>query len=783
MIKKIISSDWILSVNGGEYKKIDLPNDYAITQSRSADARGGSGNGFFNGGIGTYVKYMPFEKDCHYVLDIDGAYMCAQVNVNEHKVAMHPHGYTPFLVDITNKVNLGKLNKIKIVTNDMQPSSRWYSGAGIYRDVFLWTGGKVRVQPWDVFIKTVSANEEIAKIEVSYNITSDIDAVVTLCAGIANTGINKEIEIEVKAEQNNEINLVFNIEDPQLWGIDSPSLYELNTTITAKDGEILDSAVNTFGIREISFDTTYGFRLNGKQMKLKGGCIHHDHGALGAIALPAAEERKIKKLKAAGFNAVRIAHNPPSLALLEVCDRLGMLVMDEAFDMWNAEKRAMDYHLWFPDWCKRDISYMVKRDRNHPCVISYSIGNEIFERDCSSDGAKWAAILADEVRKYDITRPVTSAICGDWNRAEAIDPDEYKDYLNDKYGVRGDKINSEKWADFTAPYLTPLDIHGYNYFWFRIDEDTKKFPNRIFWHSETKALQFYDSWNTVVNNSHVLGDFTWTAYDNLGEAGTGRFAWARDGYIPGISLADYPWRTCYQGDFDICGYRRPQSYFREAIWKENVEPRIFTTHPEHTGEDFSGTGWHWHDVHESWSFDDKYRGMPVKCETYTNADKIEWYLNGRLIAESVPEKAIAFAMIPYERGELTAVAYKNDSECSRYTLYSSGKAYALNLKAERDNIVADNRDIAFIEISVTDSNGYPVTDGEYEISCSASGGELLCLYSGNPCNEDDYPAKICHTFEGKAIAAVRTNTTGNITVNVYSNTLVSCYTIIAAKNS
>ena len=783
MIKRMISPDWLLSVNGGEYKKIDLPNDYAITQSRSADARGGSGNGFFNGGIGTYLKYIKFEDADNYILDIDGAYMCAQINVNEHKVAMHPHGYTPFLVDITNKVNKGKLNKIKIVTNDMQPSSRWYSGAGIYRDVFLWTGGKVRVQPWDVFIKTVSANEDTATIEVSYTITADIDAVVTLCAGIENTDINREIEIEVKAGQNNEINLVFNIEDPQLWSIDSPSLYELNTTITAKGGEILDRAVNTFGIREISFDTTYGFRLNGKQMKLKGGCIHHDHGALGAISLPAAEERKIKKLKEVGFNAVRIAHNPPSLALLEVCDRLGMLVMDEAFDMWNAEKRYMDYHLWFSDWCRRDISYMVKRDRNHPCVISYSIGNEIFERDCSSDGAKWAAVLADEVRKYDTTRPVTSAICGDWNRAEAVDPDEYKDYLNDKYGMRGDKINSEKWADFTAPYLAPLDIHGYNYFWFRIEEDTKKFPNRIFWHSETKALQFYDSWNTVINNNHVLGDFTWTAYDNLGEAGTGRFSWARDGYVPGISLAGYPWRTCYQGDFDICGFRRPQSYFREAIWKENVEPRIFTTHPEHTGEDFSGTGWHWYDVHESWSFDDKYIGMPVKCETYTNADKIEWYLNGRLMAESVPEKAIAFAMIPYERGEITAIACKNGEEYARYTLASAEKASHLSIEAEKSSIICDTRDIAYFTISVTDKNGKLVTEGEYEIRCEVDGGELLCLYSGNPCNEDDYPSKICHTFEGHALAAVRTDKSGIIRVTVSSEKLSSDITTVVAQSS
>ena len=783
MIKKIISNDWLLSINGGEYKKTDLPNDFAIDLPRSADARGGPGNGFFNGGTGAYVKYMTFDVGKHYVLDIDGAYMCAQISVNEHKVSLHPHGYTPFLVDITDKLIPDAPNKIKIVTNDMQPSARWYSGAGIYRDVFLWSGGDVRIRPWDVFIKTVCADERSAKIEVSYNITSDIDTTVTLRAEINNTLSYKEIELEVKANQQSEIIVTFNIESPKLWSIDTPELYTLTTVITDKTDAKLDESVNSFGIREISFDTANGFMLNGKQIKLKGGCIHHDHGALGTAAFPAAEERKIKKLKSAGFNAIRSAHNPPSLAFLEICDRLGMLVMDEAFDMWNAEKRLTDYHMWFSDWCLRDISYMVKRDRNHPCVISYSIGNEVFERDGSSDGAKWAELLANEVRKYDTSRPVTSAVCGDFNRAESIDPDEYISYLDNKYGVRGQQDNLEKWGDFTAPYLSPLDIHGYNYFWFRIEEDSKKFPNRVFWNSESQVLEFYDSWNTVIQNNHVIGDFTWTAYDNLGEAGTGRFAWARDGHIPGISLAGYPWRTCYQGDFDICGFRRPQSYFREAIWNEAAEPRIFTTHPEHTDEAFSGTGWHWYDVHETWSFDDKFIGKPVKCETYTQAERVEWYVNGKKLAESIPEKAIATAMVPYERGEIKAVAYKGGNAIGAYSLNSTEKATYLKLDSEQDHIICDNRDIAFIDISVTDKNGRLVTEGEHKICCSVTNGELLCLYSGNPCNEDDYPSKVCHTFEGHALAAIRANKPGRVTVTVYSDTLCASTSEILAQNA
>lgn len=781
MIKKIISDDWLLSVNGGEYKKIDLPNDYAITQPRSADARGGAGNGFFNGGIGTYIKYMRLDSGKHYILDVDGAYMCAQIDINEHTVAIHPHGYTPFLVDITDKLCPDAINKLKIVTNDMQPSARWYSGAGIYRDVFLWTGGDVRIQPWDVFIKTVSADSVSARIEVSYSVTSDIDGTVLLKAEIVNGIAEKAVRLNVKAGCSTEAVLTLDIEEPRLWDVDSPELYELNTVITAENGDILDRSENTFGIREICFDTARGFTLNGKQIKLRGGCIHHDHAALGAVSLPAAEERKIKKLKAVGFNAVRMAHNPPSLALLEVCDRLGMLVMDEAFDLWNIGKCVSDYHLWFEDWCRRDISYMVKRDRNHPCVISYSIGNEICERDGRSDGAKWSAILADEVRKYDTTRPVTSAVNGIWNKADPVDPPEYREYYAQKYGFCDENSGSDRWAELTAPYFAPLDIHGYNYMWDRVEKDAKLFPERIFWHSESLVLKFFDSWNTVLKNDNFIGDFTWTAYDNLGEAGAGRFFWERDGHIPGLFLAEYPWRSCYQGDFDLCGFRRPQSYFREAVWSKNTEPRIFTTHPEHTNEGFSGTGWHWYDVHESWSFEDKYLGMPVKCETYTDADRIEWYLNGNKIAESVPEKAIASAIIPYERGSLRAVAYKNGSAYSEFTLCSAEKAASLKIEAENDSVICDGRDLAFFPIRVTDASGNTVTEGAHRIYCEVDGGELICLYSGDPCSTDDYPSKLCHTFEGRALAVVRASSAGSVRVTVSSDALESATASVTAK--
>lgn len=461
----------------------------------------------------------------------------------------------------------------------------------------------------------------------------------------------------------------YKIEKPSLWSPENPYLYSLNTQISYL-GKSEDDYELNFGIRNISADAKKGLLMNGKQIKLCGGCIHHDHGALGAAAFPAAEYRKLSKLKEAGFNAVRTAHYPPSLALLEICDSLGIIVMDEAFDMWNICKSRLDYSMWFADWWQRDIKSMVLRDRNHPCVISYSIGNEIPERNGRSDGAEWSQKLSDEIRKYDNTRFVTAGICGISEQVDKNAPEEYKEDFMMRYSdIGGGGINTS-WDKLTEDYIKPLDIIGYNYLYERYEHDHKHYPDRVIWGSETHSINFYHSWQSVMKNNYVLGDFTWTAYDNLGEAGTGRSLWARDGVINGISLAEYPWRCCYQGDFDICGYRRPQSYFRESIWKSDCEPKIFTTHPEHYTEGFSGTGWHWYDASENWTFDDIYIGKPVKAEVYTDADEIRFILNGKEVGAAKPKSGVASLDIPYEKGVLTAVSYKNGKEIKKSSLHT-----------------------------------------------------------------------------------------------------------------
>lgn len=771
MLKKCISKDWRFDDGQNGYQTIDLPHDYMIGKKRSLHCNGTASNGFWPDERGIYVKYLNFEQNLHYILDVDGAYMCSEVFLNENHITSHPHGYTPFLTDLTSWLVPECTNKLQIITNPLPRSTRWYSGNGIYRDVFLWEGGDIRIEPWDLFIFTEKADEKQAQMKVRCKVAADRAARVKIRYYVMKNDscvCVDEVILDVKENEKTENVHTLLIEAPCLWSPETPRLYTLKTEIY-EEGILQDTSFDDFGIRTVTADAQNGLLLNGKPLKLRGGCIHHDHGVLGAAAFPAAEMRKISRLKETGFNAVRTAHNPPSLALLECCDKLGILVMDEAFDCWNKGKEPNDYHLFFADWCMRDIACMVMRDRNHPCVISYSMGNEILEIDGTSHAAKWAKKLAEEIRRYDETRFVTSGIQKIFtlHNAEEDDPEDYKAYMKKSFGHE----TPEKINEITASYEEPLDIIGCNYYYQNYEKDHKRWPQKVIWGSETHAITFYDSWKCVKENPYIIGDFTWTAYDNLGEAGTGRALWERDGRIDGISLADYPWRSCYQGDHDLCGYRRPQSYFREAVWLGNTQPRIFVTHPEHFGEGFTGTQWHWYDVHESWTFDDSYIGKPVKADVYTDADYIEWFVNGKKIGQSVPQKAIASIETVYEKGKITAVAYKENTECGRYTLETTNEAELITVVAEKPTVAADNRDLAFFQISIQDSCGRLVEAAQNELICTVEGGELMGIYSGDPCNEDQYTSDRCHAFCGRALAVVRTKQPGIVSVCVCADGL------------
>lgn len=539
MKKQCISDKWRFSspdINGNI--TVNIPHDYSVKLPRDKTAKGWAGgrNGAFTGTSGTYTKYITFGESAHTLLDIDGAYMCTRIYFNDNLLDMHPSGYMPYTVDLSPYIRQNRSNKIELTVQNLQPSTRWYSGSGVYRDVFIYTGGNIRIEPWDLYVTTENICENKAQITVRTDIMSDFNADVTVKFDFSDKN-GKEIllseqDVTVKKGRNSFV-FDFLIENPMLWDCENPNLYTLFTEIIY-NGKTEDEFVSRFGIRSITADAENGLKINGKQIKLKGGCIHHDYGVLGVAEYPAAIERKLKKLKSVGYNAIRSAHNPPSDMFLEMCDKLGIIVMDEAFDMWNKPKTALDYSLFFRDWWARDIKNMIKRDRSHPCVISYSVGNEIPEHDGNSKGYEWVKRIADEMRIYDKTRFITSGIDGIWHDCDPLAPDDYKEYFGER--VRYDYIvaedekmleagASEKWAECTEPFAEHLDIVGYNYLYKRYALDRQKYPKRIIWGSETQVKYFYESWQATMENPCVIGDFTWTAYDNLGESGAGRGCW------------------------------------------------------------------------------------------------------------------------------------------------------------------------------------------------------------------------------------------------------------------
>ena len=793
MQKIMISKDWQFrslpycydpssSDSEIEIDSLDLPHDYLITQPRDKKTKGGVLMGYFQGEGGEYTKYMDFGNWEHAFLNVDGAYMCSKVYLNDQFLYMHPHGYTPYLVDLTDKMWKNTCNRITIITQNLQPSTRWYTGAGLYRDVFLWVGGKVRMEPWDVFVTTKSADEKKAIMSAAVTVTSDVACQGTLKLTASHNGapVTAECALSLK-EGKNDTEVAFEIDNPQLWDGENPNLYDLTVTVTAEGG-LSDTHQQTFGIRTVSADSKNGLLINGKPVKLKGGCIHHDHGGVGSASFPRAEERRIRRLKEAGFNAIRTAHNPPSLALLEVCDRLGMYVMDEAFDMWNREKTQLDYSLWFSDRYAQDIKNMVLRERNHPCVLSYSIGNEIKERSGISDGVKWSKTLAAEIRKYDSTRLVTVAICEVGKHYSFSNlkksPEAYKKAVAEHYG----DFAGAPWGKGTDDYIEHLDIVGYNYRFDCFEKHGKEHPNRVIWGSESNGLEAHLTWNEVMKHNHVIGDFCWTAWDNLGEAGAGRSKWGEEGeVIPYWSVGAYPWLVNFQGDIDLAGFRRPRSYFRECAWNRNAELKIFTTHPKHNGQNFYGTSGRFFDVHECWTFADSYLGTPVRTEVYSTCDEIRFLLNGKDMGTVKPELGIAYLNIPYEKGELTAIACIDGQEVSRATLHTIGAPAKVLLVPEWDTFAADNRDLCYVDVIITDENGNRISNSQLEVSCNVEGAELISLFSGHPQNEASFTAAKSPALEGRAVAVIRAKKPGIITVTASGDGLEASSVTITAK--
>ena len=679
-------------------------------------------------------------------------------------------------IDAGRFLRFGQDNEIRVEARANQ-DSRWYTGAGIYRDTWLLAGGPVRIGTDGVRVTTPDIDSERAVVEVATRVENDSIAIRTV-------GIVTEIRDaagSVVASDRSQVSLLpgepatvrqrLYVRRPALWGPESPALYGVRVTLTDEHGEI-DAETVIFGIRSLRLDPERGLRINGETVKLRGACVHHDNGVLGAATFPRAEERRVQILKDAGFNAIRMSHHPMSKAMLDACDRLGVLVMDEAFDLWTSAKSDFDYSLNFPQWWERDIEAMVAKDVNHPSVVLYSIGNEIPETG-SPAGAAWGRKLAEKVRALDSTRYVTNAVNG--MVAVIGDLAAIQSQAREGAGVNAvmadasEMLNAISSSDLvtrrTAESLSVLDIAGINYAEARYSLDKDLFPNRITVGSETFPTRIDGNWRLVKQYSNVIGDFTWTGWDYVGEAGIGRPQYAAaDGTRPSFT-GPYPYLLADCGDIDITGHRRPASYYRQIVFGLRAQPYLAVQRPEHHGKTFTGSPWAWSDSISSWTWPG-FEGSPVTVEVYSDADEVELLVNGRSLGRKAAGDSHRFRAefeAVYEPGELLAVAYTGGMETGRHALQSADGPVLLRAEADRQLISADGGDLAYVTFTLTDLAGTCCTGSDRLVRAEVSGqGVLLGFGSADPSTEERFDATERRTYDGRALAVLRPTGPGKI---------------------
>lgn len=725
--------------NDSAWRKVDLPHDYSIEDRPGTHspfdpaAISQISGGFTTGGTAWYRKTFKLAVQARakrILIRFDGVYMNATVYVNGHYIDTHPYGYTSFSYDITSSVKTGD-NLIAVEVKNEGQNSRWYSGSGIYRHVWLETPDPVHIR--HQFITSPDANSRLAHVLVKTLLINESRKnttvrVLTRLTFLKGRPVSQaESHVELPAGKEAELRQVLDVKAPHLWSCNSPALYETTTDLFIGDSLIYSNTTST-GIRTLSFDQASGFRLNGNVLKLQGGCVHNDNGPLGARAYDRAEERKIGLLKASGFNAIRCSHNPPSPAFLDACDRLGMLVMDEAFDMWTVGKNPYDYHLYFADWAHRDIESMVLRDRNHPSIILWSIGNEIPEK-AEASGAAIAERLKGYIKELDSTRPVTSAV-------------------ND---LRPDKDR----------FFSMLDIAGYNYAaggdHLQPDlyaSDHLRLPGRMMLGTESYPREAFASWMSVLDHPYVLGDFVWTAWDYLGEAGIGWIGYPQNGN-------SFPWNLAFTGDLDICGWKRPQSYYRDVLWKKD-QLSVFVVPPVPSFKNnplkSSWAKWDWDDVVAEWNWKG-YEHQPLDVQVYSTFESVELFLNKRSLGKKEVNKSTRFIAswkVAYQAGELKAIGYKKGKIAGTSILQTAGAPQAIRLSADRSELHAGVQDLAYITVELTDSQGIRDPRAELPVKFSLSGdAEIIGIGNANPLSTESYQQSSRTTWKGRCLVIIK----------------------------
>ena len=745
-----------------QWRVVHLPHDYSIEDLPPAEgvkqvgpfselSPGGISTGHVMGGTAWYRKHFKLDKsDAGKLVKVlfDGIYMNSDVWLNGHHLGSYPYGYTAFSFDLTPHLNkAGEENVLAVQVKNEGKNSRWYSGSGIYRDVKLIKTNPLHVGLWGVFVRTKDVTEEKATIGVEVLVENESTDVKRFTLRIefvvpdGTQGTYFEDQKELDPGSSFNYGHEFAFDDYRLWGPDNPELYTVVVKLMDED-KVIDEVNEHFGIRTIEFSAQKGFLLNGESVLLKGGCLHHDNGPLGAAAFEAAEYRRVRIMKENGFNAIRTAHNPPSKLFLEACDRLGMLVMDESFDHWQKPKNPQDYHLYFDEWWEKDLSSMVLRDRNHPSIIIWSIGNEIKER-ADPSGLEIAAKLVEKVKELDDTRPVTQAVCSFWDNP------------------------GKTWKD-TEPVFALLDVHGYNYQWQQYEADHAGFPNRVMIGTESVAREAFENWELVEKHPYVIGDFVWTGMDYLGESGIGNSKLDNDttSFLP-----PWPWYNAYCGDISILGYKKPQMYYRDVVWRNSpLEMLVHAPIPEGRKEEVSF--WGWPNEWKNWNWQGS-EGKLLQVSVYTRGDEVKLELNGQDLGTkpvSADTKLTATFDVPYQPGEITAIGLLKGKEIARQSLITTGKPARLNVVAERDSVMTSYSDLAYFNVQVLDENGLPVPDAEVLVEFNIEGaGTLQAVENGNPTDMKSMQQPEVNTFRGQCQLIVRPGTKpGVITVTATS---------------
>lgn len=776
------------------WRVLDLPHDWSIedlpNQTKdsivgpfSKASIGKMGTGYAVGGTAWYRKTFTVDKSNHdkvVYLQFDGVYQNADVWVNGKHAGNHPYGYTSFYYNITQYLNQpGESNTIAVMVNNEGVNARWYSGSGIYRHTWLTYADPVHLGNWGTYITTPEISDKTAAVSIKTTVINanqkDAEAEINIeivdpQGKTVGTAKNKST---ISAGKSVEFDQSITIENPVLWNLETPNLYKAKVTVVS--GNSSDQETYPFGIRSIRFDAQNGFTLNGKSIKLRGGCFHHDNGPLGSAAIDRAEERKIEIIKKAGFNAIRCSHNPPSPAFLDACDRIGLVVIDEAFDMWELSKMGMmsslfggpkietnDYSAHFKTWYKRDIESMVTRDRNHPSVIMWSIGNEIIEA-ADSSGLRIATNLVSEVKKYDTTRAVTEA-----------------------HVDMGAALGGKSTWDGRAAHMALLDVVGYNYGYQRYEPDHAKFPERVVYGSETNPPLSYENWQLVEKMPNVLGGFTWSGMDYLGEAGTGiprlvdEELLKKAGNNPMMLMMQFfdmnswPAIINFQGDLDLIGNYKVPYYYQHVVWNES-KVEMFVHSPIPAGKKEITSPWGFPDELRNWTWPGQ-EGKTLQVHVYTKSPLVKLELNGKIVGEQKvdTEKTITATFeVPYEPGTITAHCIDNGKETATQSIKTVGKPVAIKLVADRNTIKANRNDLSYVAVEILDEQGNLVPNDDRLIHFTISGnGEIAGVGNGNPKDISSFQQPQKSTFLGKGLIIVRPKgNAGKISVTAKSEGL------------